>query len=206
MRPSACALHTLSLPEGRPRSISLATSIAAGGGVAPGLGLGVIAVGLALIPAGGGAVLPELDVAVLAEGAALDELTLLAHEVLDGQAVVAKDVEVVADDVTVAARGAGDENGAVVVALLGDIVGGARAAGQAGEGQLVGRLLGGVCGGVCGPWAGHGVGVACCRWYSRCGKRQWQCCSTGGREEERLQSISWERRWSSCPTSQCSEA
>lgn len=43
----------------------------------------------------------------------------------------------VGDDVAVAAGGAGDEHAAVVVALLGDVVGGARAAGNAGECQLV---------------------------------------------------------------------
>lgn len=61
----------------------------------------------------------------------------------------------------VAARGAGDEHGAVVVALLGDVVGGARAAGNAGEGQLVGWLLWGGAGAAGGrgrSWARDRVG------------------------------------------------
>lgn len=80
---------------------------------------------------------PELDVPVLAQGATLDELALFAHEVLDRQLLVAKDAKVVANDMTIAALGAGDENGAGVVTLLGDIVVGAVAAGDAGEGELV---------------------------------------------------------------------
>lgn len=156
--PSWRTFPALGLPERRPRRITL-TSIAS---TIPGHGFWIGAIGLALAPAGGRAVLPELDVAVLAEGAPLDEAALLAHEVLDGQAAVAKDVEVVADDVAVAARGAGDEHGAVVVALLGDVVGGARAAGDTGEGQLVGRLLWGVGCGFGRSWARNGVGEACC--------------------------------------------
>jgi hypothetical protein len=131
------------------------------GAAVSGQGLWVGTVGLALSPGGGGPVLPELDVAILAEGPPLDEATLLAHEVLDGQAFVAKDFEVVADDMTVSARWAGDEHGAVVVALLGDVVGRPRAAGDAGEGQLVGWLLRGVCG-CCGlPWSRYGMGKSC---------------------------------------------
>lgn len=157
-RPSWRTFPALSLPKRRPGRIAL-TSVAA---TFPGHGLWVGAVGLALAPAGGGAVLPELDVAVLSEGAPLDEAALLAHEVLDGQAAVAEDVEVVADDVAVAARGAGDEHGAVVVALLGDVVGGSRAARDAGEGQLVGRLLWGVGCGFGRFWARNRVGEAYC--------------------------------------------
>ncbi|KAG7152324.1 hypothetical protein HYQ46_011828 [Verticillium longisporum] len=85
-------------------------------------------------------VLPEFDIAVLAEGALLDELALLAHEVLDGNVALAKDLEVVADDVAVAAAGTGDEDGAAVVALLGDVVGGLGVARRAGEGEAVVRL------------------------------------------------------------------
>ena len=48
----------------------------------------------------------------------------------------------VADDVAVTAAGTGDQDGAVVVALLGDFVAGAVTAGDAGEGQLVMGLLG----------------------------------------------------------------
>lgn len=82
----------LSLPERRPRRIRLASIAVGGGSVAPGHGLGVVAVGLALGPVGDRSVLPELDVAVLAKGAALDEATLVAHKVLDGQAAITKDV------------------------------------------------------------------------------------------------------------------
>lgn len=158
-RPSSRTLPALSFSKRGPRRITLASITA---GAVPGQGLRVGAVGLALSPIAGGSVLPELDVAVLAEGPPLDETALLAHEVLNGQALVAKDIQVVADDVSVAARGAGDEYRAVMVALLGDVVGGARAAGDAGEGQLVGWLLWGVCGRFGGSWARNGVGEACC--------------------------------------------
>ena len=108
-----------------------------GSGVGPGRGLGA----QPLLPRRGGAVLPELDIAVFAQRAPLDELALLPHEILDGDLAVTEDVEVVAYDVPVAALGAGDQHAAVVVALLGDVVRRARAAWDAGEGELVGRLL-----------------------------------------------------------------
>ncbi len=85
-------------------------------------------------------VLPELDVAILAEGAPLDKLALLAHDVLDGNLTVTKDTEVVADDVSVAALGAGDQDGAVVIALLRDGVRRPCIARRAGKGQPVMRL------------------------------------------------------------------
>lgn len=80
---------------------------------------------------------PKLDVAVLTEAAPLDQPALFPHQVLDGYLAVAKDVEVVADDVPIAAAGTGDERRAGVVALFGDVVVGAVAAGDAGEGELV---------------------------------------------------------------------
>lgn len=84
---------------------------------------------------------PELDIAVLTQTSSLDELSLFPHEILDGDLAVAKDIQMVADDVAVSASGAGNKRRAVVVALLGDVVVGAVAAGHAGEGQLVVRLL-----------------------------------------------------------------
>jgi hypothetical protein len=80
---------------------------------------------------------PELDVSILAQAASLDQLTLLAHNILDGNFSIAKDVEVVTDDVAIAATGASDERRAVVVGLLGDVVVGAVATRLAGEGELV---------------------------------------------------------------------
>lgn len=93
-------------------------------------------------------VLPKLDVAILTEGAPLDELALLAHDIFDGNLTVTKDTEVVADDVSVAALGAGDQDGAAVVALLRDCVRRPGVAGRAGKGQLVVwlRLLSGELG------------------------------------------------------------
>lgn len=85
-------------------------------------------------------VFPKLNIAVLSQGPLFDKLALLAHEVLYGKGAVAEDVEVVGDDVAVAAAGAGDENGAAVVALLGDVVGGLGVAGRAGEAEAVVRL------------------------------------------------------------------
>lgn len=79
-------------------------------------------------------VFPELHVAILAEGSALHQLSLVPHEVLDGDVLVPEDAQVVADDVAVAARRAGDEHGALVVALLGHDVRRAVAARHAGEG------------------------------------------------------------------------
>ena len=93
----------------------------------------------------GGAVLPKLDVAVFTQRAPFDELALLPHEILDRDLAVAEDVEVVAYDVSVTALRAGDQDAAVVVALLRDVVRRARAAGDAGEGELVGGLLGPGC-------------------------------------------------------------
>lgn len=80
---------------------------------------------------------PELDIAILAQTPPLNQLALLPHQILNGDLPVAKDVEVIADDVTVVALRAGDEDRAGVVPLLGDVVVGAVAAGHAGEGDLV---------------------------------------------------------------------
>lgn len=86
---------------------------------------------------------PKLNVAVLAQAASLDQSSLFAHQILNCHLSVAKDVEVVADYVPVAAAGAGNEDGPRVVPLLGDVVVRAVAAGDACEGELVvGRVLG----------------------------------------------------------------
>jgi hypothetical protein len=80
---------------------------------------------------------PKFDIAVLTERTLLHQTALLLHQLLDGDVALAEDAEVVADDVAIAALRTGNENGAVVVALLGDIVMRPVAARQAGEGQLV---------------------------------------------------------------------
>lgn len=84
---------------------------------------------------------PELDVAGLTQAPPPDELALLAHDILDGLLLVAKDAEMVTDDVAVAAVRAGDEGRPPVVPLLGDVVVRAVTAGDAGEGELVVCLI-----------------------------------------------------------------
>ena len=76
---------------------------------------------------------PELNIAILAQASSLDELSLFPHEILNGDLAVAKDIQMVADDVTVSTSRAGNKRRAVVVALLGDVVVGSMAAGHAGE-------------------------------------------------------------------------
>lgn len=60
-------------------------------------------------------------------------MTFLPHQILNGEILVGEKSQVIADDVAVLATGTGDEDGAVVVAVFGDGVGGARVAGFAGE-------------------------------------------------------------------------
>lgn len=84
---------------------------------------------------------PKLNVAVFPEAAALHQPALFPHQVLDGDFPVPKDVQVIADDVSVAAARACDEGRARVVTLLGDVVVRSVAARQAGEGQLVVRRV-----------------------------------------------------------------
>ena len=69
----------------------------------------------------------------------------------------AEQLQVVADQVAVLAPGAGYEDGAAVVAFFRDLVRGARAAGDAGEGELVVRAGGGLRGRLLlggGCWSG----------------------------------------------------
>lgn len=80
---------------------------------------------------------PKFDVSILAEAAPFDQLALLTHNVFDGDLFIAKNVEMVADDVPIAAFWTGNEGRALVVRLLGDVVVRAVVAGQAGERQLV---------------------------------------------------------------------
>lgn len=61
---------------------------------------------------------PELNIAVFSETASLDQLALLAHQVLHRDIPITENTQVVADDMTVAAVGARDEHRAAVVALL----------------------------------------------------------------------------------------
>lgn len=68
-------------------------------------------------------------------------LALGLHDVLDGDVAVVEDLEVVRDEVPVVALGTLDHDGAVVVRLLGDGVGGAVVALLAREGQHVLRLV-----------------------------------------------------------------
>lgn len=56
------------------------------------------------------AVLPKLDIAFFAQRTLLDELAFLAQQILDSDAAVVEDLEVVADDVAVAATRASDED------------------------------------------------------------------------------------------------
>lgn len=126
-----------SFPEGRPGGVSRRVISSPRPSPRRRPRIHAFAVTLPFVSHGGSAILPELEVAILAEGAPLDEAPALAHQLLDGDTGSAEEVEVVGDDVAVAAGGAGDEHAAVVVALLGDVVGGARAAGNAGECQLV---------------------------------------------------------------------
>lgn len=80
---------------------------------------------------------PELNISVLTQTSPLDQLSLLPHDVLNRDLPVAKDVQVVRDDVSVAAARACNQDRSLVVALLGDVVLRAAAARLARKRELV---------------------------------------------------------------------
>ena len=80
---------------------------------------------------------PELDIPIFSQAPPLDELSLLPQQILHRDLPVAEDAQMITDDVTVPALWTCDERRAGVVALLGDVVMGAVAAGDASEGELV---------------------------------------------------------------------
>lgn len=106
---------------------------------------------LVLPPHSNTPIIPELNVPFFAQGALLDLLPALAEDIFDVDLGVAEDLEIIRDDVAVAAARASHEDCAVVIALLGDLVARARRAGLACEDELVGRGL---------PAGGWGLGGA----------------------------------------------
>ncbi|TAQ84976.1 hypothetical protein B7494_g6688 [Chlorociboria aeruginascens] len=89
------------------------------------------------------AIVPKFQIAVFAQRAFLHQLPPLLHQIFHRDIALSKYVEMVGNYVPVAARGAGYEDGAVVVALLGDAEGGGRR-GDSSEGwNLAGRGDGG---------------------------------------------------------------
>ena len=86
----------------------------------------------------GTAVFPELDIALGTQGTPFDEAAFLSHEILDSHRLVREDLlwsemrtdpmpfsahlEMIADQVPILAIRAGDQDGSLVVALLGEAV------------------------------------------------------------------------------------
>lgn len=135
--------HNSSLAERGPRSIGVRFAIGTSFGLGLGLGILTVSLALSLAPTGRASILPKLQVAVLTQCAPLHQDALVLQYILYGDFVFPENTQVIGDDMAVSARWAGDEDAAVVVALLGDVVGGPRAAGDAGEGEFVrGRDIG----------------------------------------------------------------
>jgi len=75
----------------------------------------------------------ELDFAILAEPAFLQELTLLSQDILDSDALVREDFEVIGNEMAILAARASDQGGPEVVCLFRDTVRGAMKTLPAGE-------------------------------------------------------------------------
>ena len=75
----------------------------------------------------------ELDFAILAEPAFLQKFALLSQDVLDSDALVREDFEVIGNEMAILAARAGDQGSPEVVCLFRDTVRGAMEALPAGE-------------------------------------------------------------------------
>lgn len=64
----------------------------------------------------------EFHIPILAQPALLQQLTLLLHDVLQGNALVPKDPQVVGNEMSILASRAGDESRALMIRLLRDVV------------------------------------------------------------------------------------
>src|SRR5262245_10336623 len=84
-----------------------------------------------------GSIIPELQVSIRTQRPPLAKLPLLPQQLLDIAPGLAEDLQIVRYDVPVLAGRARNQYGAVVVALFGDDVLAARAAGHAREGEFV---------------------------------------------------------------------
>jgi hypothetical protein len=88
-----------------------------------------------------GAVVPKFDVTLCAQRAFLDEASFLAHKILNGDRLIGKDLEVIADQMSVFTAWALDQDCSMMVALFGQAMRRSGLADVAGEGELVGGDL-----------------------------------------------------------------
>lgn len=96
---------------------------------------------LLLLPLRLRAIIPKLDIPLGAELPLLQQHTLFPQDILHGDGSIGENLHMIGNQMTVLTSRTRDENGAVVVALLGDTMRAAIGTDLAGEGHFVRGLL-----------------------------------------------------------------